>query len=126
MKLAEHMSRIGVETAFEVLVRARELEATGRSVIHLEIGEPDFDTPRHIVEAAKRALDEGWTHYGPTQGYPELREAVAAYVCRTRGISVSPEQVSSQPHPRTALKRDLRFWMAEPRTALPYARNRFI
>ena len=59
MKLAERMSRIGVETAFEVLVRARELEAAGRSVIHLEIGEPDFDTPRHIVEAAKRALDEG-------------------------------------------------------------------
>ena len=58
MKLAEHMSRIGVETAFEVLVRARELEAAGRSVIHLEIGEPDFDTPRHIVDAAKQALGE--------------------------------------------------------------------
>ena len=52
----------------------------GRSVIHLEIGEPDFDTPKHIVEAAKQALDEGWTHYGPTQGYPELREAIAKHV----------------------------------------------
>jgi aspartate aminotransferase len=97
MKLAERMSRIGVETAFEVLVRARELERQGRRVIHLEIGEPDFPTPRHIVEAAKRALDEGWTHYGPTQGYPELREAVAAYVCRTRGVSVGPEHVSIVP-----------------------------
>jgi aspartate/methionine/tyrosine aminotransferase len=97
MKLAERMSRIGVETAFEVLVRARELEAAGRSVIHLEIGEPDFDTPRHIVEAAKRALDEGWTHYGPTQGYPELREAVAAYVSRTRGIPVEPREISIVP-----------------------------
>lgn len=97
MRLAERMSRIGVETAFEVLVRARELERQGRRVIHLEIGEPDFPTPRHIVEAAKRALDEGWTHYGPTQGYPELREAVAAYVCRTRGVSVGPEHVSIVP-----------------------------
>jgi aspartate/methionine/tyrosine aminotransferase len=97
MKLAERMSRIGVETAFEVLVRARELERQGRRIIHLEIGEPDFPTPRHIVEAAKRALDEGWTHYGPTQGYPELREAVAAYVCRTRGVSVGPEHVSIVP-----------------------------
>ncbi len=97
MRLAERMSRIGVETAFEVLVRARELERQGRRVIHLEIGEPDFPTPRHIVEAAKRALDEGWTHYGPTQGYPELREAVAAYVCRTRGVRVGPEHVSIVP-----------------------------
>ena len=68
MKLAERMNRIGVETAFEVLVRARALEAQGRDIIHLEIGEPDFDTPRHIVEAGKQALDQGWTHYGPTQG----------------------------------------------------------
>ena len=73
MKLAERMGRILVESAFEVLVRARALEATGRNVIHLEIGEPDFPTPAHIVEAAKAALDQGWTHYGPTQGYPELR-----------------------------------------------------
>jgi aspartate/methionine/tyrosine aminotransferase len=97
MKLAERMERIGVESAFEVLVRARALEAQGRSVIHLEIGEPDFPTPRHVVEAAKTALDEGWTHYGPTQGYPELREAIAAYVSRTRGIHAAPECVSVVP-----------------------------
>ena len=80
MKLAERMSRIGVESAFDVLVRARALEAQGKSVIHLEIGEPDFPTPAHIVEAAKKALDDGWTHYGPTQGLPDLREAIAGYI----------------------------------------------
>jgi aspartate/methionine/tyrosine aminotransferase len=97
MKLAERMSRIGVESAFDVLVKARALEAQGRSVIHLEIGEPDFPTPEHIVEAAKKALDDGWTHYGPTQGLPELREAIAAAVSRTRGIKVGPENVSVVP-----------------------------
>src|SRR5579864_5945986 len=97
MRLAERMSRIGVETAFEVLVRARGLEAQGRSIIHLEIGEPDFETPRHIVEAGKNALDGGWTHYGPTQGLPELREAIASYICRTRGIKVGPEHVCVVP-----------------------------
>jgi aspartate/methionine/tyrosine aminotransferase len=91
------MSRIGVESAFDVLVRARALEAKGRSVVHLEIGEPDFPTPAHIVEAAKQALDEGWTHYGPTQGLPELRETIAAYVSRTRGIKVGAEHVSVVP-----------------------------
>lgn len=97
MKLAERMSRIGVESAFDVLVRARALEAQGKSVVHLEIGEPDFPTPAHIVEAAKQALDGGWTHYGPTQGLPELRETIAAYVSRTRGIQVGPEHVSVVP-----------------------------
>jgi aspartate aminotransferase len=97
MKLAERMQRILVESAFEVLVRARALEAKGRSVIHLEIGEPDFPTPPHIVDAAKKALDDGWTHYGPTQGFPELREAVAAYVSRTRNIQVGAEHVSIVP-----------------------------
>ena len=91
------MSRIGVESAFDVLVRAKALEAAGRHVIHLEIGEPDFPTPRHIIEAAKTALDEGWTHYGPTQGLPELREAIAAYVGRTRAIEVGPEHVCVVP-----------------------------
>ena len=97
MKLAERMSRIGVESAFDVLVRARALEAQGKSVIHLEIGEPDFPTPPHIVEAAKRALDEGWTHYGPTQGQPDLREAIADHISRTRGIGVGPQHVSVVP-----------------------------
>ena len=97
MKLAERMNHIGVESAFEVLVRARELERQGKHVIHLEIGEPDFPTPAHIVEAAKRALDEGYTHYGPTQGLPELREAVARYISGTRKIRVGPEHVSITP-----------------------------
>ena len=97
MKLAGSMQRLGVESAFDVLVRARALEAQGRSVIHLEIGEPDFPTPAHIVEAAKRALDQGWTHYGPPQGFPELREAVAESVSASRGIKVGPEHVSIVP-----------------------------
>ena len=97
MKLAERMSRIGVESAFDVLVKARALEAQGRSIVHLEIGEPDFPTPAHIVEAAKAALDGGWTHYGPTQGLPDLRETIAGYVSRTRGIQVGPEHVSVVP-----------------------------
>lgn len=97
MKLASRMERIGIETAFEVLVRARALEAQGRSIIHLEIGEPDFDTPCHIREAARRALDEGWTHYGPTQGQPELREAIAQHISETRGIKVGAQHVCVVP-----------------------------
>jgi aspartate aminotransferase len=97
MKLAERMGRIGVEGAFSVLVKAKALEAQGRDIIHLEIGEPDFPTPRHIVEAGKKALDEGWTHYGPPQGLPELREAIASYISRTRGIKVGPEHVCVVP-----------------------------
>lgn len=97
MKLTSAMGRIGTETAFEVLVRARQLEARGRDIIHLEIGELDFATPVHIREAAKAALDEGWTHYGPTQGLPELREAIASYVSRTRGIQVDAGRVCVVP-----------------------------
>src|SRR5271170_5010939 len=97
MKLAERMHRMGVESAFDVLVKARALEAQGKSVIHLEIGEPDFPTPPHIVEAAKKALDDGWTHYGPSQGFPDLREAIAGYISRTRGIRVGAEHVSVTP-----------------------------
>jgi len=93
MRLAERMSRLGTETAFEVLARAKALEAQGREIIHLEIGEPDFDTPAHIKAAAVRALDEGWTHYTPAAGIPALREAIADYIRRTRGISVGPEHV---------------------------------
>jgi len=91
------MSRIAVESAFEVLVRARALEATGRSVVHLEIGEPDFATPAHVVEAAKKALDDGWTHYGPTQGYPELRDAIAQHISQTRRITVGGDRVCVVP-----------------------------
>src|SRR5512140_106766 len=93
MPRADAMSRLGTETAFEVLARARALEAKGKNIIHLEIGEPDFDTPRHIVEAGKRALDEGFTHYGPSAGLPELRETIAAHVSKTRGIPVDPAEV---------------------------------
>jgi aspartate aminotransferase len=97
MQLVEAMSRIGVESAFEVLVKARALEKQGKSVIHLEIGEPDFPTPNHVVEAGKRALDEGWTKYGPTQGLPELRESIAAYISRTRNIKAGPQHVCVVP-----------------------------
>ena len=91
--LADRMSRLATESAFEVLARARALEAQGRRIIHLEIGQPDFPTPAHIVEAGKRALDEGWTGYGPTSGFPDFREAIAEYISRTRSIRVGPEQV---------------------------------
>jgi aspartate/methionine/tyrosine aminotransferase len=97
MQVVEKISRLKIETAFEVLVKARALEAQGRSIIHLEIGEPDFPTPRHIVEAGKRALDEGFTKYGPTPGFPEFREMIAAHVSRTRGIQVKGENVCVVP-----------------------------
>ena len=97
MKFSDRMSRLGTESAFEVLARARALERQGREIVHLEIGEPDFDTPAHIKEAAKRALDAGATHYGPSAGLPELREAIARHVSETRGIPVSPEEVVVTP-----------------------------
>jgi aspartate aminotransferase len=97
MRLAERMARIGTETAFEAAARARALEATGQSVIHLEIGEPDFDTPQNIREAAKRALDEGATHYTPTVGIPELRAAIAADASARKGFPVAPERVVVTP-----------------------------
>lgn len=97
MRLAARMDRILVESAFDVLQRARALEARGRSIIHLEIGEPDFATPAHIVEAGKQALDEGWTHYGPTTGLPELREAIAAHVTRSHGIEANARHVAVVP-----------------------------
>ena len=97
LKLAECMSRLGTESAFEVLVRARALEAAGREVIHLEIGEPDFPTAPHIVEAAAEALRNGWTHYGPSAGLPELREAVADDAGRRRGTSIDPSEVVITP-----------------------------
>ena len=97
MQLAEKMSRIGTESAYEVLAKARELEKQGKNIIHLEIGEPDFPTPAHVIDAGKRALDEGWTRYGPTPGFPELREAIAAYVSRTRAIKVGADNVCVVP-----------------------------
>jgi aspartate/methionine/tyrosine aminotransferase len=93
LQLARRMSRLGTETAFEVLNKARALERQGKSVIHLEIGEPDFDTPANVVEAGITALRGGWTHYGPSAGQPELRQAVAEYVSRTRGVKVSNDEV---------------------------------
>ncbi|MGQ9568635.1 MAG: pyridoxal phosphate-dependent aminotransferase [Anaerolineae bacterium] len=93
LRLAQAMHRLGTETAFEVLQRARQMEAQGREIVHLEIGEPDFDTPAHIVEAAVEALRRGETHYTPSAGIPPLREAIAAYISRTRGIPVDAEQV---------------------------------
>src|SRR5437016_4544806 len=93
LRLAKRMARLVTETAFEVLVKARALEAKGRDIVHLEIGEPDFDTPNNIVDAACDALHKGFTHYGPSAGLPQLRETVAQYVSKTRGVNVVPEEV---------------------------------
>lgn len=97
MKIAAKMSRLGMETAFDVLAQAKALEAQGKSVIHLEIGEPDFDTPQCIVDAAGEALRQGYTHYNPSQGLPELRELLASETSETRGIKVDPSQVVVTP-----------------------------
>ena len=97
LRLAERMSRLGTESAFEVLVRARDLEARGREIIHLEIGEPDFATPPNIVEAAASALRNGWTHYGPPAGLLQLREAVAEHTAQELGIPVDPGEVVITP-----------------------------
>ena len=93
LQLARRMSRLGTETAFEVLNKARALERQGKSVIHLEIGEPDFDTPANVIEAGVHALRGGWTHYGPSAGLPELRQAIAEYVASTRHVKVSSDEV---------------------------------
>jgi aspartate/methionine/tyrosine aminotransferase len=93
LRLAERMSRLGTETAFEVLNKARALERQGKQIIHLEIGEPDFDTPANVVESAVQALHKGWTHYGPSAGLPELRQAIAEEVSKSRGVDVKAEEV---------------------------------
>jgi aspartate aminotransferase len=93
LRLAERMARLGTETAFEVLNKARALERQGKQIIHLEIGEPDFDTPKNIVEAGIQALHQGWTHYGPSAGLPELRQAIAEEVSRSRGVEVANDEV---------------------------------
>jgi len=87
------MARLGTETAFEVLVKAKALEAQGRDIVHLEIGEPDFDTPRNIIDAAVDALHKGFTHYGPSAGLMELREVIAQHVSETRRVNVTPDEV---------------------------------
>ncbi len=95
--LATRMSRLGTESAFEVLAKARTLEAQGREIVHLEIGEPDFDTPPHIVEAACQALRDGATHYTPSAGIPQLREAIAEEISRTRNQPIDVAQVVVTP-----------------------------
>src|ERR1700757_769484 len=97
LRLARRMARLGTETAFEVLVKAKALEAQGKPIIHLEIGEPDFDTPPHIRQAACQALDEGYTHYSGSTGIPELREALAEYAGKRRGLTFDPANVVVTP-----------------------------
>jgi aspartate aminotransferase len=93
LRLARRMSRLGTETAFEVLNRARALEKQGKDIVHLEIGEPDFDTPANVIQAGIDALHKGWTHYGPAAGLPDLRQTIADYVSRTRKVPVSSDEV---------------------------------
>ncbi|CAN5757663.1 pyridoxal phosphate-dependent aminotransferase [soil metagenome] len=97
IRFAERMSRLGTETAFEVLVRARALESQGKDVVHLEVGEPDFDTPTNVIEAGVEALQTGWTHYGPANGDAQLREAIVAYINGARNLDYSAEQVVVTP-----------------------------
>ena len=97
MKLAKRMSRLGTETAFEVLAKAQKLEAHGKNVIHLEIGEPDFDTPENIVSAGQNALSNGFTSYNPSPGYGDLRDVIAKDISTSRGIKVSGENVIVTP-----------------------------
>jgi aspartate aminotransferase len=93
MRLAKSFARLGSETAFEVLARAKQLEAQGKEIVHLEIGEPDFDTPQHVIDAACEALNSGWTHYGPSAGDPELRATVAEHINKSRGTNYAAENV---------------------------------
>src|SRR3982074_3812525 len=93
LRLAKRMARLGTETAFEVLVKARALEAKGRDIVHLEIGEPDFDTPENIISAATDALHKGFTHYATSATLPPVREISAQYVSETRRVNATPEEV---------------------------------
>jgi aspartate/methionine/tyrosine aminotransferase len=97
MRLADRMARLGTESAFEVLARAKALEADGRKIISLGIGEPDFDTPQHIVEAAERALRDGHTHYVPSPGIPELRAAVVEFLEQRNRMRTTPDRVIVTP-----------------------------
>jgi len=94
---AKRMQALGTETAFEVLAKAKALEKQGKDIVHLEIGEPDFDTPKNIKEAATKAINAGYTHYGPSAGLPEFREVIAQYISKTRGIDVKPNEVVVTP-----------------------------
>ena len=97
MKFADRMSNLGTETAFEVLAKAKKLEAEGKSIIHLEIGEPDFPTPQNICDAAIKSIQAGDTHYTASAGIPEVRNSIAKYISRTRGIDVHPDEVVMTP-----------------------------
>ncbi|MBN40517.1 MAG: pyridoxal phosphate-dependent aminotransferase [SAR202 cluster bacterium] len=97
MGIASRMNLLGTETAFEVLSRARNLEAQGKQIVHLEIGEPDFDTPSHIVDAGVQALKDGYTHYGPTPGLPQLREAISENSRKVRGLNTDPNSIVVTP-----------------------------
>ncbi len=97
MNFAERSRRLGTETAFEVLARAKKLEAEGRDIVHLQIGEPDFDTPANIVEAGIEALRAGYTHYVPSPGMPDVRARIAEEVSLTRNIPVEAENVVVTP-----------------------------
>ncbi|MBI5209085.1 MAG: pyridoxal phosphate-dependent aminotransferase [Elusimicrobia bacterium] len=103
MKLSKLMTRLGTESAFEMLAKAKALEAQGKNIVHLEIGEPDFNTPSNICERGKKAIDEGWTHYCPASGIKEARAAVAEYVAKTRSIKAAPEQVVLTPGAKPAI-----------------------
>ncbi|MCJ2540151.1 MAG: pyridoxal phosphate-dependent aminotransferase, partial [Candidatus Thermoplasmatota archaeon] len=91
--LADRMGPLGTESAFEVLAQAKALEKQGKKILHFEIGEPDFDTPGPVIEAAKQALDDGWTHYVPAAGIDMLKEAIQEYIERDRGFRPTPEQI---------------------------------
>lgn len=97
MQLTHAVQQLGTETAFKVLAKAKDLEAQGKDIVHLEIGQPDFPTPSNIVEAGKRAIDEGWTSYGPTCGQPDFRDLIAGHISKTRNIEVNGSQVVVTP-----------------------------
>jgi aspartate/methionine/tyrosine aminotransferase len=103
MKYAERLSRLGTETAFEVLAKAKALEAQGRDIIHLQIGEPDFDTPRNVKDAAIKALNEGWTHYTASAGIYEMRKKYAEYVSKFHKVDVAPEEIVITPGAKPVL-----------------------
>lgn len=97
MQYTERIKRLESEGAYVVLAKAKALERQGKSIIHLQIGEPDFDTPKNIIDAAVKAMQNGQTHYAPSAGIPEAREAAAEYLSKTRGINITPEQVVVMP-----------------------------